>query len=256
MFGGREVDALRAAIGGILGALSRADRSPDVGFDPWWPEDGGGDALNPNRVVYVNDLHLRHARLDWLMRSEQLAEIFCSLWDCDIKAFQAATVVKPNEHNAEYRGWHQDMPDYVPLTDDRNACAITYLGEMGPDTGGTSLVPRTHTSGLPERTYETVEGWPEKLKRRSIAGFDESSADIVAPSFEPGDVLVFHSSLYHKANNNGTKASKVGLINVYQAHDCYDIEGRNQFAAGDLPITQNRRLLTAAESVHLKGISR
>jgi phytanoyl-CoA hydroxylase len=248
LFSEQEVQELRDAMAGLLRSLGRSDRSADTGFDPWFREDGGGDALNPNRVIYLNDLHLRHARLDQHMRSPQLMSIFCDLWGTDIKAFQVASVIKPNEHNSEYRGWHQDMPDYVPLSDDRNACAITYLGEMGPETGGTSLVPATHKSGLPKRTYETVQGWPEKLKRRSMAGFDEATADVVAPDFHAGDVVVFHSSLYHKANNNADDISKIGLINVYMAQDCYDVESRNEFRAADLPITRNGTPLTATET--------
>jgi hypothetical protein len=240
LFPPAEVLELRDAIASLTMTLGRIDRSPDTGFDPWHRDDGQGDSINPNRVIYLNDLHLRHPRLDRHMRSPELAGIFCALWDADIVSFQAASVIKPPRDNCEWRGWHQDMPDYVPLSNDRNACAIVYLDDMGPDTGGTSLVPGTHRVGLQERTYTAVEGWPEKLKRRSIAGFDESAAETVAPEFGAGDALIFHSSLYHKANNNRDDRSKIGLINVYQAEDCIDLEGRNTFKAADLPITRNR----------------
>ena len=237
-----EVAELQEAIAELLKPITRRDRSPDTGFDPWfYGTDGGGDALNPHRVVYMNDLHLRHRRLNAHMRSNKLCDIFCELWQVDINSFQAATVLKPNQYDAEYHGWHQDMPDYVPLSNDRNACVITYLSEMGPNSGGTSFVPASHKGGLPKRTYETIEGWPEKLKKRSIAGFNETDANVVSPDFRPGDAFVFHSSLYHRANSNDTDETKVGLINVYQAQDCIDLESRNQFKAADLPMTRNRR---------------
>lgn len=242
LFSPAEVTALKQAIAELLEPITRQDRPPDTGFDPWFHgRDRGGDALNPNRVVYMNDLHLQHPRLNAHMRSEKLCTVFCDLWQADINAFQAATVLKPNQYDAEYHGWHQDMPDYVPLSNDRNACVITYLCEMGPQNGGTSFVPGSHKNGLPERTYETIEGWPEKLKKRSIAGFDESSADIISPDFQPGDAFVFHSSLYHRANSNASNETKIGLINVYQAQDCIDLESRNHFKAADLPLTNNRR---------------
>jgi ectoine hydroxylase-related dioxygenase (phytanoyl-CoA dioxygenase family) len=248
VFGAEQVVELRDAIISLTKKLSRSDRSHDTGFDPWYAEDGHGDPINPNRVIYLNDLHLRQPRLDAHMRSHELASIFCSIWDADLRSFQAAAVIKPKQDNGEWRGWHQDMPDYEPLSNDRNACAIVYLDHMGPDTGGTSLVPRSHRSGLPERTLTPVAGWPRKLKRRSIAGFDESTANVVAPQFGPGDALIFHSCLYHKANNNRDDVSKIGLINVYQAEDCIDIERRNTFKAANIPITRDRVPIAASEA--------
>ncbi|MDA0791096.1 MAG: phytanoyl-CoA dioxygenase family protein [Proteobacteria bacterium] len=241
LFDGGEVRQLREAMIGLLQSFSLSDRCPDVGFDPWRRTDG--DDANPNRIVYLNDLHLRHARLNQHMRSEKLAEIFTGLWQADVNAFQAASVIKPNDYNADYLGWHQDTPDYVPLSNDRNGCVITYLDHMGPDTGGTSLVPGTHRSGLPKRIYLPVDGWPEYLKKRTMEGFDEDKATIVAPHFNPGDALVFHSSIYHKANANYSATTKIGLINVYQAVDCVDLTRRNQFKAADLPITRRGQIV-------------
>ncbi len=243
LFDTNEVSDLRAAMIGLMQTLTVADRSNDVGFDPWRRTDG--DSINPNRVIYLNDLHLRHPRLNQHMRSEKLAEIFWGLWQADVNAFQAASVIKPNDHNADYRGWHQDTPDYTPLSNDRNGCVITYLDHMGPDTGGTSVVPGTHRNGFPKRTYLRVDDWPEYLKKRSMEGFDEAEANIVAPEFNPGDALIFHSSLYHKANSNYSDTSKIGLINVYQAVDCIDLTGRNKFDAADLPITRNGQMVAA-----------
>ena len=237
-----EVAALRSAMAELIRPLGFSDRGSDTGFDPLCREEGQGDAINPNRLVFLDDLHVKHPRLDAHMRSQKLADVFCALWDADIKSFQAASVIKPPQDNNEWRGWHQDTPDYVPLSNDRNACAITYLFEMGPNTGGTSLVPGSHRWGLKKRTYETVPGWPERLKRRSMEGFDPEAHDIVAPSFSPGDVFVFHSSLYHKANNNLTDTSRIGLINVYQAEDCVDVTSRNKLRAADLTITKDRQV--------------
>lgn len=239
LFSERELAELRAAMAAILAPLTRNQRSKDVGFDPW-PRGTPGDAINPHRAVYVNDLQLRHPRLDAHMRSAQFAEIFCRLWDSDIKAFQCASTLKPNQYNAEYLGWHQDMPDYVPLSSDRNGCAITYLYDMGPGSGGTSVVAGSHKGALLERVWTPVDDWPTYLKRRGMRGFDPTQATVIAPEFRAGDALIFHSSVYHAANSNFTDQSKISLINVYQAEDCIDIERRNQFKAADLPITRNR----------------
>ena len=118
------------------------------------------------------------------------------------------------------------------------------------DTGGTSLVPGSHRDGVFDRSYEAVEGWP--VKKRVIVGFDAYEARAIAPKFTPGDVLVFDSWLMHRANSNYTDASKIGLINVYQAKDCIDLENRNTFGPANLPITRSRNILSAEESSRMR----
>lgn len=184
------------------------------------------------------------------MRTSKLAQVFCDLYGPDINGFQSAAVIKTPQLNNDFHGWHQDAPDYVPLSNYKNGCAITYLHAMGPDTGGTSLVPGSHRDGVFDRSYEAVEGWP--VKKRVIVGFDAYEARAIAPKFTPGDVLVFDSWLMHRANSNYTDASKIGLINVYQAKDCIDLENRNTFGPANLPITRSRNILSAEESSRMR----
>ena len=245
-FPGGEIAELRDAAAEILSTALRGTRG--VGFDPWTKEPG--DEVNPNRVTYLNDIFLMHERFDVHMRSTELTKIFCDLYGPDINGFQSATVIKTPQLNNDFHGWHQDAPDYVPLSNYKNGCAITYLNAMGPDTGGTSLVPRSHRDGVFERGYETVEGWP--VKKRVIVGFEAYEALAIAPEFNPGDVLVFDSWLMHRANSNYTNESKIGLINVYQAKDCIDLEDRNTFGPANLPITRSGTALSAKESRRLR----
>ncbi len=234
-----EVAELRSATADVLRGAKRGMKG--VGFDPWTTQPG--DALNPNRVYYYNDLFLAHSRLDSHMRDPRLATVFCELYDNDIDAYQSATVVKPAMMNFDFQGWHQDAPDYTPLSNYKLSSALTYLGlgEMGPDTGGTSLVPGSHRDGLFERGYIEVPGWP--VKKRIIVGFEKYEPRVVTPRFHPGDVLIFHPCLMHRANSNYTAKSKIGLINAYRALNCIDIEDRNTFKADKIPITRARRVL-------------
>ncbi len=237
LFGRDDVDSLKEATAEVLGRAKRGTRG--VGFDPWTR--GSGDALNPNRVYYYNDIFLEHPRLDDHMRDPRLAAAFVDLYDNDIDAYQSATVVKPAMMNFDFQGWHQDAPDYVPLSNDKLASALTYLGDMGPDTGGTSLVPRSHRDGLFERGYVEMPGWP--VKKRIIVGFGPYATRVVTPQFRPGDVLIFHPCLMHRANSNYTPVSKIGLINAYRSLDCIDIEGRNTFKADNIPITRGGKVV-------------
>lgn len=241
-FDGGDVDELHDATAEILRSAKRGTRG--IGFDPWTTEPG--DPLNPHRVYYYNDIFLEHPRLDEHMRDPRLAAAFVDLYDNDIDAYQSATVVKPAMMNFDFQGWHQDAPDYVPLSNYKLASALTYLGDMGPDTGGTSLVPGSHRDGLFERGYVEMPRWP--VKKRVIVGFEPFAKRIVTPQFRPGDVLIFHPCLMHRANSNYTSVSKIGLINAYRAVDCIDLEGRNTFKADNIAITRGGKVLARARA--------
>ena len=233
----RVVTELRDAMVELLSATTRGTRG--VGFDPWSSE--SGDDLNPHRVYWYNDVFLKSSRLNEHMHDSLLADVFCELYDNDIDAYQSATVVKPPMFNFEFQGWHQDAPDYIPLSNFKLASALTYLCEMGPDTGGTSVIPGSHLVGLFDRQYVKVEGWP--VRKRILDGFAEFETRVVTPQFHPGDVLIFHPCLMHRANSNYTDESKIGLINAYRSIDCVDISDRNTYKADKIQITRNRKLL-------------
>ena len=145
--------------------------------------------------------------------------------------------------NFDFQGWHQDAPDYIPLSNYKLSSALTYLGEMGPDTGGISLVAGSHRDGLFERDYIEIPN--SAVQKRIIVGFEPYESRIVTPQFHPGDVLIFHPCVMHRANSNYTSGSKIGLINAYRSVDCIDLDDRNTFKADNIPITRDRRVLTS-----------
>ena len=126
-FGEAEVQELLEAMGRILPTVKRG--ATGTGHDPWTEKPG--DDLNPLRVTYVNDLFEYDSRLDDHMRNERLIGVLMDLFGPDITAFQSATVIKTPQLNLDYHGWHQDMYDYQPLSNFKNANAMTYLGGHG-----------------------------------------------------------------------------------------------------------------------------
>lgn len=237
-FDGDVVAELLDAMVELLSATQRGTHG--VGFDPW--TSGPGDELNPHRVYWYNDIFLKHPRLNAHMHDQRLVEVFCDLYDNDVDAYQSATVVKPPMVNFDFQGWHQDAPDYIPLSNFKLSSALTYLREMGPDTGGTSVVPGSHLAGLFDRCYVDIEGWP--VRKRMLAKFERFEEQIITPQFHPGDVLIFHPCLMHRANSNYTNESKIGLINAYRSVDCIDITDRNSFKADRIPITRGRKVVS------------
>ena len=103
---------------------------------------------------------------------------------------------------------------------------MQYLGPgvSGPDSGSTSLIPRTHKTPdnwegpilLPKKTIRA--GWPEP--QRSVHGIEALEPRIVTPSFAEGDVFVWDSWLLHRANSNYEQLSKIGIVQVFCRADC------------------------------------
>jgi hypothetical protein len=71
----------------------------------------GGDATNPGRVTYINDVHAVCPEMERHMRSPRLLRALSCLLGDDIDGYQQAFVVKPPRSNIEYHGWHQVSPD-------------------------------------------------------------------------------------------------------------------------------------------------
>lgn len=226
------IDELTAAMVELLSATKRG--TPGVGFDPWTTQPG--DALNPNRVYWYNDIFLQHPRLDAHMRDRRLVSVFEDIYKCSVFAFQSAAVIKTPRFNFDFQGWHQDAPDYIPLTNFKLASALTYLGDMGPDTGGTSVIPGSHRKPLLNRRYVKVVGWP--VRKRILVDLEPFASNSKTPQFRPGDVLIFHPCLMHRANSNYTDKTKIGLINAYRAADCFDLTSRNSFKADNILVSK------------------
>ena len=112
-------DGVRAAADLLQRAVPQG--LPDVGRDRWLGEEGRAleralgrapavpDTANPDRVTYIDNLQKWQPRLGAHLRSPKLLSALSELLGPDIDAFQCATSVKPNHHDNEDHGWHQDV---------------------------------------------------------------------------------------------------------------------------------------------------
>ena len=182
-FSREQVEQKRAA----AASLKRAAEAPgslqfapprtkrvSIGGSPWsasWNRaaqgvegaDAPGDALNPGRITYIDDVHALDATSEMHMRDGRLLRMISELLGDDIDAYQAAFVVKPAHTDEQYHGWHQDIVDYGGTSQDGdgayggmtnfgNVLTITYLSAVSPGHGSTKLAPRSH------RTPDGKEG--------------------------------------------------------------------------------------------------
>jgi ectoine hydroxylase-related dioxygenase (phytanoyl-CoA dioxygenase family) len=198
-------------------------------------------------------MHLRDDRLDAHLRDPRLLGAVASLIGQDVDAFQACTITKPARSDFEYHGWHQDAADYGALRNMKNVATITYLCDVAPDEGSTSLVPGSHRAPLLEQVHSDIPGYPG-VKRRVLRGFEAYAPRAVTPTFRAGDLLIFSSWVMHRANSNRSGESKIGLINVYQSPDCAapaDAAGTPVYDVVGMPLMRDGRVLTREESARM-----
>jgi phytanoyl-CoA hydroxylase len=53
---------------------------------------------------------------------------------------------------------------------------------------------------------------------------------------QPGDVVFFHSGLFHSAGRNTTASMKASVVFAYHGKSNMPIEGTKSAAAGDIPL--------------------
>eukprot|EP01052_Picozoa_sp_SAG31_P003837 SAG31_NODE_151_length_22216_cov_37.572139_20_plen_237_part_00 len=194
---------------------------------------------------------------------------------------QVATVVKCPQLQwcGGGYGWHQDIADYGGsgdcdgsttsyvyhgMTNFANVCTITYLNDVAPDQGATSVIPRSHRSADgregPVRRPLFTAGATEGLWNgpyRTVEGIDELEPEAVTPAVHAGSVLLFDSWLLHRANINTTPESKIGLINVYCRPDTLPSSGPRADGSGvlGLELVRGGRLLVPSSNQHPSSIA-
>eukprot|EP01050_Picozoa_sp_SAG11_P014192 SAG11_NODE_1721_length_4374_cov_5.296374_2_plen_380_part_00 len=280
-YSAEEVAALNTATSKALARLGAERQGANSSADMFYgdvafaPVDGPADPANPHRVGYVNDLHLHQPVLIPTEAHPKLLSCLTELLGPDIDAWQVATVVK-SPHLVWSGGgysWHQDIADYGGsgdcdgssttytyhgMTNFANVCAITYLNDVAPDQGATSLIPRSHRSAdgsegpirRPLFTTAATDGlWNGPY--RTVEGIDEIESSAVTPSVSRGTVLLFDSWMVHRANINCSSESKIGLINVYCRPDTLPAAGPRADGTGTLglALVRNGQLVSVAESL-------
>ena len=127
-------------------------------------------------------------------------------------------------------GWHRDIrywsfqrPDLV--------CAWLALGPEDVENGGLQVIPGSHHWQLR----------PEQLDPRDflIADMPENQALLAAAralTLKTGDVVLFHSALFHAAGKNVSNKVKCSIAFAYHGMSNTPVEGSKTAVAGSIPL--------------------
>jgi phytanoyl-CoA hydroxylase len=125
-------------------------------------------------------------------------------------------------------GWHRDIRYWSFL---RNELITVWLalGEETQENGGLQLIPASHRLMVqPEQLDKLDFLRPDLPQNKALF------AQGVTPALKQGDVVLFHSGLFHAAHRNGTNEVKMSVAFAYRGKSNLPLPGTRSAAAGDV----------------------
>ncbi len=125
-------------------------------------------------------------------------------------------------------GWHRDIRYWSFL---RNELITVWLalGEETERNGGLQLIPGSHRLMVqPEQLDKLDYLRPDLPQNQALF------AQGVTPPLNKGDVVLFHSGLFHAAHRNETANVKMSVAFAYRGKSNLPLPGTRSAAAGDV----------------------
>lgn len=128
-------------------------------------------------------------------------------------------------------GWHRDIR-YWSFTEPDLICVWLALDEENEKNGGLCFIPGSHRLAISsERLDELLFLRPEHPDNQALF------AQGLALTLHQGDVVFFHSHLFHAAGVNQTNAVKTSVAFVYHGAHNQPIAGTRSAASADIRIS-------------------
>jgi phytanoyl-CoA hydroxylase len=127
-------------------------------------------------------------------------------------------------------GWHRDIRYW---SFERNELISVWLalGAETPENGALKFIPGSHRLQLqPEQMDELDFLRPEVPANQALF------AQGINLSLEPGDVVLFHSGLFHAAGRNDSDQVKYSAVFAYHGASNPPLPGTRSAASEDLPL--------------------
>jgi ectoine hydroxylase len=214
LFDADEIAALQAETGRLL--ADPASLAPETVVT-----EQGSDEV---RSIFA--IHRQSALMARLAADERLAGIAAFLLDDDVYLHQTRLNYKPGFNGKEFY-WHSDFEtwhseDGMPRM--RALSMSVLLAENTPDNGPLMVIPGSHTSFVTCVGETPPDHYRSSLKKQEYGVPDEwnlaslaHAHGIVAPTGEPGTVIIFDCNMMHGSNGNITPFPRSNAFMVYNA---------------------------------------
>ena len=128
-------------------------------------------------------------------------------------------------------GWHQDIR-YWCFSDSNLITVWLALGEEHAGNGGLQVIPGSHRWKIGPDQLDSLDFLrPELPQNQALV------SQGTALSLAPGDVLYFHSGLFHSAGKNLSGERKLSLVFAYHGSATLAQVGSRSAAAGEVSFT-------------------
>ena len=126
--------------------------------------------------------------------------------------------------------WHRDIR-YWSFERPELVSVWIALGSERRDNGALRILPGTH-----RMTFYAEQLDPMQFLRTDFEGNSALLATEVSVELDPGDILFFHSRLFHAAGQNRTDETKFSLVYTYRTADNPPLPGTRSSSLPEVPL--------------------
>ncbi|GAA4032976.1 phytanoyl-CoA dioxygenase family protein [Actimicrobium antarcticum] len=130
-------------------------------------------------------------------------------------------------------GWHRDIR-YWSFADANLITAWLALGPEYPGNGGLQVIPGSHRWHITPQQLDDLD-----FLRPDLPGNQALMAQGISLTLAAGDVLLFHSGLFHAAGANLSGEQKWSVVFAYHGQDNLPVPGSRSAASGEVALEQN-----------------
>jgi phytanoyl-CoA hydroxylase len=188
----------------------------------------GGATIRRLRGAYERDASFRN----WATDSAQVTKLEQLLGEqiCLSLTHHNCVMTKhPNFGTAT--GWHRDIR-YWSFTRPDLVCVWLALGHETAENGGLKFIPGSHRLDIQPRQLDALDFLRPEVEE-NFPLFDQGKQI----ELEKGDVVFFHSKLFHAAGRNSTDTIKTSVAFAYYGVSNPPISSSRSASAGDVKLT-------------------
>jgi phytanoyl-CoA hydroxylase len=185
----------------------------------------GGKTARRLRDAYHRDACFR----DWAETPELVGMLSQLLEEevCLVLAHHNCVMTKHPDYGTA-TGWHRDIR-YWSFVRNELITVWLALGEETEQNGGLQFIPASHRLMVQPEQLDKLD-----FLRPDLPQNQALFAQGVTPTLHKGDVVLFHSGLFHAAHRNDTREVKMSVAFAYRGKSNLPLPDTRSAAAGDV----------------------
>lgn len=137
-------------------------------------------------------------------------------------------IMTKHPHYGTATGWHRDIR-YWSFGRNELISSWLALGEETADNGALCFIPGSHRLHIEAERLDDLD-----FLRPEVPANQQLFCLGVTPTLQRGDVVLFHSGLFHSAGRNNTERMKASVVFAYRGISNPPVPGTRSAAAGEV----------------------